>query len=446
VTIRPRAGRRVRRPVSFSGADEELAETLDSLDGADNYARWIFDLLEPHLGPRVLEVGAGHGTFTDMLARERRVMATELSPRCIEVLRQRFVGRPEVEVLASDVSGAGLHGPYDAAVLINVLEHIDDDGQALRELASALRPGGRLILWVPAFEALYSDFDRRIGHRRRYRLGELRAKLTAAGLDPVDLRYVNSVGAVAWWVAARHLRMNPTSRRNSSLFDRFAVPVVRRVESRVRPPFGQSVFAVATRPGDRGFVLATANPDKAGEITEILGPAVPLIPRPADVDDVEETGETLLDNARLKARALSAATGRPAIADDTGLEVDGLDGAPGVYSSRYAGDGATYADNVAKLLGALSGRPGGATLSRRARFRTVAVAAWPDGREMVAEGMVGGVIATAPRGAAGFGYDPVFVPEEGDGRTFAEMSAEEKHRLSHRGRAFGALAARLSAE
>jgi XTP/dITP diphosphohydrolase len=157
------------------------------------------------------------------------------------------------------------------------------------------------------------------------------------------------------------------------------------------------------------------------------------------VPDVEETGETLLDNARLKARALVVATGEPSIADDTGLEVDALGGQPGVYSSRFAGEGASYADNVAKLTEAMAEK--GA--SRRARFRTVAVAAWPDGREVVVQGVVDGTIASEPCGTGGFGYDPLFIPAEGDGRTFAEMSAAEKHRLSHRGRAFRALAERL---
>jgi XTP/dITP diphosphohydrolase len=188
------------------------------------------------------------------------------------------------------------------------------------------------------------------------------------------------------------------------------------------------------------FVLATANEDKAREIRDILGPSADLLPRPATVPDVEETGETLLDNARLKAWALVTATGEAAIADDTGLEVEALGGAPGVYSSRYAGEGASYAANVAKLVQALSGVKG----SRRARFRTVAVAAWPDGQEVMAEGLVEGVIAGAARGDGGFGYDPVFVPTDGDGRTFAEMDPIEKHQLSHRGRAFRALAGRLA--
>jgi XTP/dITP diphosphohydrolase len=191
----------------------------------------------------------------------------------------------------------------------------------------------------------------------------------------------------------------------------------------------------------RQLVLATANPDKAAEIAAIMAAAgsFELLPRPADLADVEETGETLEDNARLKARAVAEATGCPALADDTGLEVDALGGAPGVWSARYAGEDATYADNVAKLLAELAARPGGGG-ERQARFRTVALVSWPDGREVRAEGTVEGRIAAEGRGESGFGYDPVFVPNEGDGRTFAEMTAEEKHAVSHRGRAFRALA------
>ena len=188
------------------------------------------------------------------------------------------------------------------------------------------------------------------------------------------------------------------------------------------------------------FVLATANPDKAREITEVLrdaGLAIELLPRPADVDEVEETGATLEENARLKAVALCHATGLPALADDTGLEVDALGGAPGVRSARFAGDDVTYAENVDKLLESLLDVPPG---GRRARFATVAIARFPDGREVAAIGTVEGTIATEAGGDGGFGYDPVFTPDEGDGRTFAEMSAAEKHEVSHRGRAFRTLA------
>jgi XTP/dITP diphosphohydrolase len=197
--------------------------------------------------------------------------------------------------------------------------------------------------------------------------------------------------------------------------------------------------------GPLRLVLASANPDKVKEISAVLSAALPvvLVPRPAGAPDVVEDGETLLDNARLKARALVRATGTAAVADDTGLEVDALGGAPGVYTARYAGDDASYGDNVTKLLRALAARTDGGG-ARRARFRTVALAALPDGTEVWAEGTVEGSIATAGRGSNGFGYDPVFVPDGAGGRTFAEMEADEKDAVSHRGRAFRALAQLLS--
>jgi len=215
------------------------------------------------------------------------------------------------------------------------------------------------------------------------------------------------------------------------------------------------------------FVVATQNADKAREIVEIfvsltgapliaysidgiaflvdtpedIASAVAALPVLSEAPDVEETGATLEDNARIKARALADALGMLAVADDTGLEVDALEGAPGVYSARYAGEHATYGDNVAKLLRELEGTY---PRLRTARFATVAIARRPDGAEVVARGEIEGLIAAAPRGDDGFGYDPVFVPIEGDGRSFAEMAPAEKHAVSHRGRAFRNLAAALA--
>ena len=193
-------------------------------------------------------------------------------------------------------------------------------------------------------------------------------------------------------------------------------------------------------PGEqRQLVAATANPHKLMEIAAILGSAVELLPRPADLGEIAEDGDTLEDNARLKAVAVCGHTGRAAVADDTGLEAAALGGAPGVRSARYAGEHADDADNRARLLMELQGAD-----DRSARFRTVAVVAFPDGRELLAEGTITGTIAGAPRGDGGFGYDPVFIPDGGDGRTFAEgMSPDEKNAVSHRGRAFRALAAHL---
>lgn len=181
------------------------------------------------------------------------------------------------------------------------------------------------------------------------------------------------------------------------------------------------------------LVSATANPHKLLEIEAILAGSVMLLPRPAHLDDIVEDAPTLAGNARLKATAVCKAAQLPAVADDTGLEVDALDGAPGVHTARYAGTDATDTDNVAKLLTELLAVPPHA---RTARFRTIALIVWPDGSEVIAEGVVEGRIRDTPTGHGGFGYDPVFEPNEGGGLTFAEMGDDAKNLISHRGRAF----------
>ncbi|MEO6989575.1 MAG: RdgB/HAM1 family non-canonical purine NTP pyrophosphatase [Aquihabitans sp.] len=204
-------------------------------------------------------------------------------------------------------------------------------------------------------------------------------------------------------------------------------------------PGGEALdSASATR---ERVVLASANPKKVVELREILGDLFDLVPRPTEVADVIEDADTFVDNARLKASALVAATGLAALADDSGLEVDALGGAPGVHSARYAGDTASDTDNVTRLLTELASRPD--LEERRARFRCVIVLQRPDGSELVAEGTVEGHIAGAPRGEGGFGYDPVFVPDAAGGRTFAEMGKAAKHAISHRGQALAALRTQL---
>lgn len=183
-------------------------------------------------------------------------------------------------------------------------------------------------------------------------------------------------------------------------------------------------------------VLASANPDKVAELRELLGDRFDVQPRPVDLADTIEDQDSLEGNAIKKASEVAAATGAWALADDTGLFVDALGGDPGVYTARYAGEDASYADNVDKLLRELAGVDPD---ERTASFRTVVALISAEGTGLTAEGVVEGYISTARRGERGFGYDPVFEPFEGGGRTFSEMSIEEKHELSHRGRALAAL-------
>jgi len=183
------------------------------------------------------------------------------------------------------------------------------------------------------------------------------------------------------------------------------------------------------------LVCASANPGKVAEIEQLMPQGVSLLPRPTTVPDVVEDADTLVGNARIKAQAIVNATGCPALADDTGLFVDVLEGLPGVRTARYAGEEATDADNKRKLLAALEN-----STQRSCRFKTAVVVLWPNGDEIVVEGVCEGSIATSETGTSGFGFDAVFIPADGDGRTFAEMNAVEKNAMSHRGRAFVELA------
>ena len=197
---------------------------------------------------------------------------------------------------------------------------------------------------------------------------------------------------------------------------------------------------------------ASANPDKVREIEDLfrehLGDTVTLLSRPTEVPDVDENADTLIGNARLKAQAIVDATGKPAVADDTGLFVDALPGELGVRTARYASDRPEHANdpygaNRQKLLESLESQECLTPESRRARFVTVAVVMWPDGRELAVEGECRGTIALTERGEHGFGFDPLFMPDEFPDQTFAELGDDVKNRISHRARAFQELARKL---
>ena len=181
----------------------------------------------------------------------------------------------------------------------------------------------------------------------------------------------------------------------------------------------------------KDIVIATHNPDKKKEILislRELGVNILFLDNFPEIGEIEETGSTLLENSLIKARTVSAITGKPAIADDTGLEVDALNGAPGIYSARYAGINVSYEDNVRKLLSEMSSTD---MDSRTARFRTV-VSFHSTNKELWTEGVIEGSITMGAIGIGGFGYDPVFKVEQ-TGKTFAEMTRREKNKISHRG-------------
>lgn len=232
-------------PVEVGGDTVLQSEVLEDLSQAVNYRAWHCALAEPHLGDDPLEIGAGNGDHAEeWRAGGRRITVAEPDPGRFAQLRARFADDPQVEVTQLGLP-ADVDASHSSVVFFNVLEHIADDVAALASCRRLVRPGGKVVVLVPAFPIGMSDFDREIGHHRRYTVDGLRTAMEDAGLKVDDVRYVNPVGLVAWVVGMRLLRQRPKEGPLLGAWDRFAVPVLRRLEEGRRPPFGQSVVAVA---------------------------------------------------------------------------------------------------------------------------------------------------------------------------------------------------------
>jgi SAM-dependent methyltransferase len=215
------------------------------------YRAFQFELISRHCGDSVLEVGAGLGEFASQFHGLRRLVVTDLDPEAVGQMAKRFEDRPEVEARQLDLRAdlPVIEPRVSTVVAVNVLEHIDDDSGALRSLATLVEPGGVIVLWVPGYMQLYGEFDRLVGHVRRYTPATLQSAIEAAGLTCKQVRPVNMLGAMAWWLAVRRGGVERPNPKLVGVYDRFVVPVTKAFEARVRPPFGQSVLAVASVPG-----------------------------------------------------------------------------------------------------------------------------------------------------------------------------------------------------
>lgn len=221
------------------------------MEHARRYFAWQFAMAGEHLGRRVVEVGCGLGNFTQHLMTRELVVGVDIEPLCIGRHRQRFAQHPNVISLSMDVVSEEFarlreYRP-DSVACLNVLEHLREDGKALAHMHRVLPPGGTVVLIVPAFQALYGPIDQRLAHYRRYSKPSLASTAQAAGFRCRALRYFNSAGFFAWWLNARICRRNEQSAAQIRLFDRAMVPVLQRLEHRIEPPFGQSIFAVLER-------------------------------------------------------------------------------------------------------------------------------------------------------------------------------------------------------
>jgi SAM-dependent methyltransferase len=217
-------------------------------ESAPNYLRWISDLIAPHLGHRVLEVGAGIGSITELWATGHEVVASDLSHRCVIALQSRFARSQNVTVVQKDVRQLEAAGErFHSVVMINVLEHIEDDVGVLASLRPLLEPGGTVVIYVPALNGLYGRWDRKVGHYRRYSKWRLAEVAREAGLAVTELRYVNILAIPAWFAFSK-TDVEKTTSSGLSIWDRTGVPAGRALESRVRVPIGLNVLGVLRFP------------------------------------------------------------------------------------------------------------------------------------------------------------------------------------------------------
>jgi glycosyltransferase involved in cell wall biosynthesis len=229
------------------GREDAGYTTLRRVEVLHRYNGFLWDLMQPFIGRHVLEVGAGTGLLTRYLSTRERVLATELDPEYVDLLRRTFADSPNVEIRALDLAHLAENGipprTFDTVVCSNVLEHIEDDGAALAAMHDVLVPGGRVVLIVPAIEALYGTIDRAIHHHRRYSRDDLTAKLEGAGLAVEHLSYFNMLGVPGWYLNSRVLKRQSVPGVQARIND-WLVPWL-RVERRFGPPVGMSLLAVA---------------------------------------------------------------------------------------------------------------------------------------------------------------------------------------------------------
>jgi glycosyltransferase involved in cell wall biosynthesis len=234
-TIRPDIGR-----------EDEGFTTLRRVEALRRYTGFLWELIRPYVGRRVLEVGSGTGVMTRYLSTREQLVATDLDPQYVELLRRTFADKPNVEVRPLDLAQLGTNGfarhTFDTIVCSNVLEHVEDDAGALSAMHEVLAPGGRVVLIIPALRQLYGEIDRAIGHYRRYTRPEIEEKLRAAGFAVEHVSYFNVLGVPGWWLNARVLRRRAVPGLQARLSDRL-VPLL-RLERRLRPPVGMSILAV----------------------------------------------------------------------------------------------------------------------------------------------------------------------------------------------------------
>lgn len=238
---------------SYSGTE------LDAVAEAQNYYDWIVDSFAARVGQRCVEAGAGIGTVSELLLRRaspRSLTLIEPAANNVPALRERFAGDSRVKVYHGYLEDLPASPEADSVIAVNVLEHIERDDEFLKACYTLLAPGGSLLLLVPALPAIFGSLDRAFDHFRRYTMSGIRASLVAAGFEIETIHYLNMVGVAAWFVSGRVLRRTTLGRAQVRFYDRWVIPAVRRLESVVSPPIGQSILVIARKPANLRSTLS----------------------------------------------------------------------------------------------------------------------------------------------------------------------------------------------
>lgn len=240
----------MEQSVTYVGRD------LEAMSFAVNYYRWVWQIFEPYVGKRLVEVGSGTGSFAKLLLGSQPDSLTLIEPSAemfakLKTRAAEFSGAAEVRIhhamfrpLADKIKS---ETDPDSIIYVNVLEHVEEDEEELRAIHRTLAPGGHLFIFVPALGFLYSDFDKALGHFRRYSKKELEGKVAAAGFRIRELKFFDSLGIIPWWVNFRLLGAGDARPRNVELYDRLAVPLVKKIESIIEPPLGKNLILVAQK-------------------------------------------------------------------------------------------------------------------------------------------------------------------------------------------------------
>ncbi len=228
-----------------------LTDSLHKISSLNNYNSWIYENIKKGVSGRVLEIGCGIGNITDYLLKDgSEVCAADIDDDYIKYTAKKYKGRKNVKVIKLDINKPGKKiksGGYDTAVMLNVLEHIKDEGRAVKNVKQSLAKGGKFVILVPAMQAIYGEMDKALGHHKRYNKTELKALLEKNGFKIQDIFYLNFAGIIGWYFSGRILKKSHIPENQAKIFDKYILPVTRPFERFLKPPAGQSIVAIAEK-------------------------------------------------------------------------------------------------------------------------------------------------------------------------------------------------------